>query len=79
MFIKRHITLIIILILIALVAAVFFVWLNRYERMLTQSYLQEQKEAAEDLNIRLENIRQEKIEEQQELSDTEFFIREYLN
>jgi hypothetical protein len=78
MFIKRHITFIVILFLIALIAAAFFVWLDWHEKNITRQYLQEQKEITDALHARLEQIRQQKMEEEKEFSDTESFLRQYL-
>ncbi len=79
MFIKKHIIFIIIIILIAILAAAFFIWINRYERIITESHLEKQKEIAAVLDLRLEEIRQQEMKEQKELSDTEYFIRQYLS
>ncbi len=68
----------ILILLIILLTAAFFFWFRWYERELIESHLQKQKEASEVLNQKLEEIREQKIQEQKELSGIELFITQYF-
>ena len=79
MFIKRYLKLIVIVVVILVFAAAFFIGLNWYERVITARYLEEQQEVAKALDARFEEIRQEKIAQEQALSAAALFVQEYLN